>query len=449
MDSPSAAHRDVDTEKFAVDASERSTAEPSVSAGRSKRRIVFVNRCYWPDQEATGQLLTDLAEGLSVEFDVHVLCGQPNSPSTKDFRKLGVERHNGVTVHRVGHTRFAKRMPAGRIGNLLSFAWAARRYLRRQRLEADVFVAETDPFLLPAVVVPYATANHVRSVCYLQDIYPDVAEATGHARPGRFTQWIRRRLRSGYRAADRVVVLGECMKRRLTESPWELDPNDLTVIPNWADTEAIRPQPHHDSRFRKALRLSDRTVLMHSGNMGLTQNLDAVVQATGCSEWPANASLVLVGDGAARQGLETATASLPPGRVEMHPYQPRSELADSLAAANIHLVSLDAAVTGCICPSKFYGILAAGRPVLFIGDPRADVAVAIEEHRLGWVCHRHEPEDIARTVRSAVDDVAEHAAMGQRGRELAETLYNPKVIQNRFADLFRSLVETRSMPPNS
>ena len=139
-------------------------ADDASSTGAPKARIVLVNRCYWPDQEATGQLLTDLAEGLANEFDVHVLCGQPNSPSTQSFLRRGIESHGGVTVHRVGHTRFAKRVPAGRIGNLVSFAWAARRYLRKRKLTADVFVAETDPFLLPSVVVPHAVAQHARSV---------------------------------------------------------------------------------------------------------------------------------------------------------------------------------------------------------------------------------------------------------------------------------------------
>ena len=141
----------------------------------AKRQIVFLNRCYWPDSEATGQLLEDLCHHLSSHYDVHVLCGQPNSPKPGvEYLKSGVEVRDGITIHRVTHTSFAKRVPAGRIVNLLSFARAASRYLSRTRLTPDVFVTETDPFLLPIVASKHSRNTGAKLVSYLQDIFDDI-----------------------------------------------------------------------------------------------------------------------------------------------------------------------------------------------------------------------------------------------------------------------------------
>ena len=140
-----------------------------------KPRILFLNRSYWPDSEATGQQLTALCEGLADEFDVHVLAGQPNAASTRsDWQQTN--RRNGVTIHRVRHTTLSKRNMMLKAVNFLSFVQACRRQIG-QLPQPDVVVFETDPFLLPFVADRFQTRTNCRMVGYLQDIYPDVAVA--------------------------------------------------------------------------------------------------------------------------------------------------------------------------------------------------------------------------------------------------------------------------------
>jgi len=289
-----------------------------------KPTVVILNRSYWPDTEATGQLLEDLCDHLKDDFDMHVICGQPNSPQHDDYVKRGVQSHRGVTVHRLQHRQYSKRIPAGRIINLVSFTAAAARYLRRRRLDAQLFVSETDPFLLPIISARHARRAGSPFVSYLQDIYPDVAEETGKARRGWLTRQIRGALQSAYRSADRVIVLGRCMRDRLTADPWSIDGGKVAVIPNWSDCQAIQPLPRGENRFLAEQGLLDRFVVMHSGNMGLTQRLDVLVRATRQSDWPQNAVLLLVGDGAARPELEALIRDGSDDRVRLLPYQPRS-----------------------------------------------------------------------------------------------------------------------------
>lgn len=404
-------------------------------------RIVFLNRSYWPDAEATGQLLTDLCESLVDTFDVDVICGQPNTTVDADgFRRTGTEVRNGVRIHRLSHTTFPKGIPAGRILNLVSFYRAAGSYLRRTRLRADVVIPESDPFLLPIAAARHVRRHGGKLVCYVQDIYPDVAEAVGKARPGIITGQIRRRLRDAYRAADQVIVLSDCMADRLRSSRWGIDPDRIAVIPNWSDCTAIAPVPSDGNRFRRDHELKNRFVVMHSGNMGLTQQLDQLIAAAASPEWPDNAVLLLVGDGASRPELEQQAAGLPADRVRILPYQSRERLADSLSAADLHVVSMAQPVTGCLSPSKFYGILAAGRPTLAITSPETDVFQMVENEELGWCCPPGDVTAIVTAVADAVADPDRRERMGRSARRLAEAHFDRPVVTQRFAELVDSVL---------
>jgi glycosyltransferase involved in cell wall biosynthesis len=401
----------------------------------SPQRLLFLNRCYWPDSEATGQLLTDLCEDLAGSFDVHVVCGQPNAPKKEQYVGEGMQRRAGVTIHRLGHTQFAKQVPAGRLINLASFTWAASSYLRRSRIAFDIIISETDPFLLPIVAARHARRTDAQFVCYLQDIYPDVAEAIGKVNSGMVTERIRMQLLSAYQSAQRVVVLGNNMRRRLEAPPWSLESERIRVIPNWADCDAIRPLPLERNPFRFREGLQDAFVVMHSGNMGLTQRLDVLLEATGQPAWPPHAVLMLIGDGAVRPRLQSVAERLAEGRVRFLPYQPREQLSESLSAADLHVVSMHENISGCLCPSKLYGILAAGRPVLAIADETTELAQTVSEHQLGWRCQPGDPREIAEAIRQAASDPRARISAGQRARQLACRQFDRRVVTGKFTEM--------------
>lgn len=414
--------------------------------------LLFINRSYWPDSEATGQLLTDLAESLSQDFDVHVLCGQPNSETSDRYTRSGVQKRGGVNVHRIWHTTFAKRIPAGRILNLLWFTFAAKRYLKRSDLSVDVIISETDPFLLPIVAANHADRCGARFIAYLQDIYPDVAEAVGKAKPGLTTRLIRRRLRDSYERADKVIVLGNCMRQRLVRKPWAIASDKIEVIANWADCEKIFPIAHSENRLRERQNWQNRFVVMHSGNMGMTQRLENLVAATQLSGWPSSALLTIVGDGAARPHLQKLADASENDRVVLLPYQPRDELADSLSAADVHVVSMDSAITGCLCPSKLYGILAAGRPLIAVCSNDTDLAAVTTQRNIGLVVPPESPEQFAAAVASFVSDQNSTAAeagidskkLGINARQLAIECYDRPVILAKIRRLIDSLLNPQN-----
>lgn len=417
-----------------------------------RRRIVFLNRSYWPDIEATGQLLTDLCRGLSSRFDVHVICGQPNSPEPNStFLQVGAEERDGVTIHRLAHRQFQKKNPFGRILNLLSFYFSARRYLKANDLGADVVISETDPFLLPIAGAEYARRVGAEHCVYLQDIYPDVAQAVGKVRVPLIATILRSKLRAAYKDASRIIVLGRCMRQRLMSPPWGIHRDKIEIVPNWADCRQISPIHHDENQFRSRFGLEDAFVVMHSGNMGLTQRLEVLISAAAQPNWPSRAKLLLVGNGASRGKLleHTENLKLPPGRVEFIDYQPRNKLTESLTAADVHVVSMHQNVTGCLCPSKLYGIMAAGRSVIAIADPKTDLCQTIIERDLGWCVQPGSPSAVADAVAEAEMEARQakeselpgaFVRRQMRSRDAAVADFDRAVIVNKFARILSSIL---------
>jgi glycosyltransferase involved in cell wall biosynthesis len=411
----------------------KTAADPDALA-EARPRVLFLNRSYWPDAEATGQLLTELCEDLSSRFEVAVIAGQPNqNPHQAAYCQRGTERHRGVEIHRVRHFRFGKRSFFGRILNLVSFflsaGWAAL-WVRRP----DLIVAETDPFLLPLLADWLRVWHHCQVVMYLQDIYPDVATALGKVPPGRLTRTLRRALFATYRRASRVIVLGEDMKSLLVNSG--VPEGRIACLPNWADTTSIVPLKE-ENRFRERHGLQGKFVVMHSGNMGLTQCLEHVVAAAAQLRDCPEVAFLFVGDGASRARLEELSHGLE--NVRFLPYQPKSELAQSLSAADLHLVSTDPRLTGCLMPSKLYGILASGTPVLVVAAPGSELCRLVAEEGVGLAADPADPADLATAVRWAAAHVGELTAMGQRARRLAEGRYDRRKVTSRFAALLAEL----------
>ena len=405
------------------------------------QRVLFVNRSYWPDVEATGQLLTQLCEDLAEDFDVHVLAGQPNeNVRGEGFQASGAQQRKGVTIHRVRHTRFSKRSFLGRIANLVSFFIAAWRQGGRLP-KPDTLVVESDPFLLPLLGARWRRRYECRLIVYLQDIYPDVAVAVGKVRESWFTRWLRARLIRAYAEADQVVVLSEDMKQRLVGHGVEGE--RIRVLPNWADADAVLPLKE-DNAFREQQQFGDRFVVMYSGNLGLCQNLEVTLDLAERVRSREDILFVFIGDGAARRALEASARERSLSNVRFLPYQPRERLSESLSAGDLHMVPLDARATGCLMPSKLYGVMASGSPVLAIAEERSDLFRVVRDEEIGVAASPSDLEALEQAVVWGADHRDELELMGARARRLAEDFYDRRHAVQRFAKLLR---EQRTAEP--
>ena len=403
-------------------------------------RVLFINRSYWPDAEATGQLLTELCEGLANSLEVEVLCGQPNAnPRGEAFKGRGYESKNGVGIHRIGHFVFDKhRSLFHRAANLLSFlviAVVKSVFIKRP----DVVVVETDPFMLPVLGRFLKFWKRSKLVVYLQDIYPDVAVAVKKVKPGLITKTVRFLLFGAYKRADRIIVLSNDMKRRLVEQG--VEPKKITIIPNWIDTKVVYPIKGPGNQFRIEHALEGKFVVMHSGNMGLTQRLEQLIEVADRLCDREDICFLLVGGGAAKVGLEEMIVQRSLTNIKTVPYQPRSKLAESLSAADLHVISMHPDITGCLMPSKMYGILASGTPILAIVPEETDVAEAVANESVGFAVTPGDLAGIERQIVWCASHKEGFAEMESRARALAETTYDRQVVIDRFRDFLKGLMD--------
>lgn len=374
----------------------------------SSPRIIFVNRVYWPSTEATAQLLTDLAEGLAARgADVHVIAtGEAAGP-----------RH-GVTVHRTG---------AGeQHGGMLSRAWNYRRFqsAARARLETltrpgDTVVAMTDPPLLAAAFAPLATRRGLRLIPWLQDIYPEIA--TTHFGPlaGLLLAPLRANRDAAWRTAATCVTLGADMARRITQRG--IPEDKIEIIPNWAPRELHESVPAEAREERRqAWGVAGKFVVAYSGNLGRVHEFDTVLDAARILRDRNEIIFLLIGRGARFDAVDRSARGQGLNNVRLLPPEPRARLAGALAAADAHLVTLRPEYASLVYPSKLAGVLAAARPVLFVGPADGDIARLIAAETCGAAFAPGDAAGLADTITRWQAEPAATRALGPAARAAYE-----------------------------
>jgi glycosyltransferase involved in cell wall biosynthesis len=396
-----------------------------------------MNRSYWPDAEATGQLLTELCEDLSSTFDVTVIAGQPNdNPSGATYRRRGTQIRQGVRIRRVWHTRFPKRFLPGRIVNYLSFLWGAF-WAALGTKRPDLVVVETDPLLLCLIGRLLQCFRGAKLVIYLQDIHPDIGVALGKLWNGPLIRLIRRMLLGIYRKADLVVVLSRDMREHIIAAG--IEPARVVCIPNWVDTRQIRPVKI-DNSFRREHKLAGKFVVMYSGNLGLCQRLEDVIEAAECLLRRCEILFLLVGAGSLKPRLVEQVFERGLTNVRFLPSQPKSRLAESLSAADVHLVPLDPRVSSLLMPSKFYGVLASGTPLVAIAPVDCELAELTDANQVGVVSPPGNTESLAAAIMALAARRGSLREMGARCRRLAEELFDRKAATARFELALRGVL---------
>lgn len=397
------------------------------------QRLVFVNRYFDPDQSATSQMLTDLARSLATRgFDVHVICSrQLYDEPGRDL--VAEETLSGVVIHRVTTTRFGRGRLPGRAMDYASFYVACAFMLLKLLRHHDVLIAKTDPPLLSLLAAPIAGLKGVKLINWQQDIFPEVASRLGANPLPKLLDGSLRFLRdASLRTATVNVVIGGRMREYLLARG--LPAAKLDVIENWADAGLIQPKAVTASALRVSLDLRERFVVCYSGNLGLAHEFETLLGAAEELAGETAFVFLIIGNGAKMDALRKGVTMRGLANFRFLPYQPRATLEDSLAAADVHLVSLLPALEGLIVPSKLYGILAAGRPLVFIGDPDGEIARVIQSARCGRVVAVGESQMLASSLRELASDALGCASMGKRARKiLCEKFSLETAIERWFA----------------
>jgi colanic acid biosynthesis glycosyl transferase WcaI len=401
-----------------------------------KPRLLVLNQYYWPGVEATAQLLAQLCEALAEEYDVTVVTGPLYG---KDLPEDEVR--NGVRIVRVRSTAFDRSKLHLRAANYVS-------YLADSTLRAltgpapDLVLCMTDPPIVGDIGLLAARRFGAPLLVISQDVFPEIAVSVKRLENPVLVGVLRALVGLYLRRADRIVAIGETMRRRLEAkgAPAER----ISVIPNWVDTSEITPQPR-DNPWAAGKRLVGRFVVMHSGNIGHAQDLDSLVRAATFLRDLGDLRLVVIGFGVRHAELRQLARRLELAEfVRFKPYQPREVLSQSLSAADLHYVGLARGLSGYVVPSRLYGVLAAGRPVLVAADEDSETVRLVREVGCGIVVPPGRPELVAEVLRAAYAGEYELAEMGGRGRAYVEQEADRTVAFERYRALLAGVVDGRS-----
>jgi glycosyltransferase involved in cell wall biosynthesis len=279
----------------------------------------------------------------------------------------------------------------------------------------DVVVSLSTPPLVAVVGLGMARLRGARSVYWVMDVYPELAFRLGVLRPestaGRAFSRISRTVLAG---SDSVVALGETMAGHLRAQ----GARNVSTIHNWADGVTIRPRPSQGHRLRAAWGWDERVVVLYSGNMGLAHEFDTVLDAAARLRGRQDVHFAFVGGGPQHEKVRREAARRGLTRVEFRPYVSREELGDSLTAGDLHLVTLREKMAGLLVPSKIYGILAAGRPTLYVGPAEGEIADIIRQGRCGSRVAPGDGKALAETIVRYAADEPLREEEGRRAREL-------------------------------
>jgi len=398
-------------------------------------RILLLNLYYPPDTSATAKIAETVVTQLAQQHHVTVLCGRPSyDPSERRSWKLWqTERQGNVEIVRVGSTDFSRWQMMKRLLNYLTYAALA--VPRALFSPCDVILAMTDPPFEGIIGAVVALLKRKPYVYNIRDLYPDMAVSGGIMLNGPLA-WIWERLhRWALRRAACVIVLGRDVRTRIIAKG--VLAKRIEIVRDGVDV-GLTQEAEIDPEVVAQIRDGFRFVLVHAGNLGFSGDWDALLKAAGDLEKDnSGIGLVFIGEGAQKPRMQAAAAAL--RNVRFLPFFPASKIHSVLAAPDAHIVTLKHGLEGVVVPSKLYGILAAGKPVLGLAPEWSDVDQIVKEAGCGYIdCPLDGLEEFIEVVRELSNDPERLRQMGEAARAAAPAYDRVKELQ-KFAEIFNHL----------
>lgn len=396
-----------------------------------KPNLLIYAHYYYPDVASTGQILQELAEGMLSWFHITIICTVPSYGGTISgsytYKKYYSERVNGVNLIRVRVPNFDKARKISRVKNIMAYFFRAM-WATWKTGDVDCVYAISQPPILGGLLGVWGKwAKHAKFIYNIQDFNPEQTIATGYSKNGMILKAMMALDKYSCKQADKVIVVGRDMVDTLRKRFKEARTPSYAFINNWIDEKKIYPLSHtepHVAGFREKYGLADKFVIMYSGNLGLyydLENLLKVIQKFPVSVQTADGRKVVfafVGAGSIQGKLVSYKTQNQLDNVVFIPYQDKENLNYSLNAADMHWCISAEGIKGVSVPSKLYGIMATGKPVLGVLENGSEARLIMEESQCGVLCRPGNYGEIEAQIRW----VLEHAAdghlkeMGDSGR---------------------------------
>ncbi|WP_176544931.1 glycosyltransferase family 4 protein [Priestia megaterium] len=391
-----------------------------------KKKLLIYAHYYIPDVASTGQILRELAEGMVHEFDITIVCVVPSYTGkvADEYKKkmFYKEEVNGVKVIRIRVPEFSKSNKLSRVKNILSYFIGAMIATFKVGKMDYVYSISQPPILGGLLGVWGKWMKRAKYIYNIQDFNPEQTMAVGYSKNKLILKAMMMFDKFSCRQADKVIVVGRDMVETLKGRFKGRKVPNHTFINNWIDEKKIYPLPADHEKvvaFKEKYGLQDKFIIMYSGNLGLYYDLENLMNVIEKFKDREDVVFAFVGEGTIRENLVQYKEKNNLQNVTFIPYQDKSDLIYSLNAGDVHWCLNAKGIKGVSVPSKLYGIIAAGKPILGALEKGSEARLIIEETQCGYVTEPGNYNEIEKLIQKFLDEKGSNklTKMSERGRE--------------------------------
>lgn len=408
-----------------------------------KKRLLIYAHYYIPDTASTGQILRELAEGMLDKFDITVICVVPSYLGTiEDKYKTQTyyqEEINGVNVLRIRVPEFSKTNKVSRVKNILSYFFGAMGATFKVEKMDYVLSISQPPILGGLLGVWGKWVKHAKYIYNIQDFNPEQVLAVGYSKNKLVTSLMMWLDKFSCRQSDLIITVGRDLVETVEKRFKGKKVPKTVMINNWIDEKEIYPlEPDNEKvvAFKKKYGLDGKFVIMYSGNIGLYYDLENLIKVIGKFKDEKNVAFAFVGAGSVLDKLKEYKEKEKLENVVFIPYQPKEELIYSLNAGDVHWCVNAKGIKGVSCPSKYYGLAAAGKPVIGVLESGSEVRCLIEDTHGGRCCEPGDYGKVEENVRWFIENAgsSELKTMGVRSRDNLENNLTRNVSVRKYSE---------------
>jgi len=415
------------------------------------KKILVISEPFYPQEVASVQLLLDLCEDLvKAGYKVKVITGNLTQIFNQKQNRniLRQENYKGIEILRLRNTTFSKYRMIGRFLNYLTFHFLVlchTLFFERPNL---VFVLSNPPFIsFWGLILKMLKRSKV--IYNVQDLFPDVVVELGKLKNKLFIRFLKKISELIIKKVDKVVVIGEYMKKRIRREylrGTNMSNNHIVTIHNWADGGKIKVlrKDIENNFFKKKWELEGRFIVLYSGNIGYLHEFDTIISAAECfaKEGLKEIIFVFIGEGIKKSYIKKKVKEKGLNNILFFPYQTQEMLSYSLGLTNVSLVTLEKGFEGMVVPSKIYGILASGRPVIAVVGEESEVVEIIRKGKCGKIVKIGDYQAMVNNIMDYYKNPKKCREDGLNGRRYFEKNYERKIATEKYIKIIKEVLKS-------
>ena len=400
-----------------------------------KSKIWIISEFYFPMVTSTGYYITEIAEFIAKTNNVNVITTDSIYNEKNKHTFIKNEYRNGVFIHRIKSIKLDKNSFFNRVIKLFMSSFQLFIKLLFSVRRNDQILIVTNPAFLILLMPVLKLFRNIKYKVLVHDIFPENLAAIGKVNAtSLFYRFLKGVFDFAYSQADVCIAIGRDMKSVLEKK--NVNRSRIVVIPNWSDTDQVKPVNKIDTNLINKLNIKDKFIFQFAGNLGYAQGLDNIIEAI---KLVTNEKIhfLFIGSGAMENKIKEFKNRNSLNNVTHIGFQNRNEQNDFLNACDVSLVTLSSGMLGLGVPSKSYNIMASGKPILVIANNKSEISLCVKEFNIGWVTEPNNPQILNKLFDKIYKECfIENKKNIMNSRNIALEHFSKEIILNKYFNLF-------------